>query len=153
MATLLHLTLVCRENSLNEPETIRTILEKTKTIAVVGLSDKPDRPSFRVSKYMQEQGYKIIPVSPAIPKALGEKAYPTLDDAYAAEGKIDLVDVFRASEFVPEIVKDVIRLKIPYLWLQEGVSHEEAVKWAEADGVLVVQDRCIYKEHARLAPA
>jgi predicted CoA-binding protein len=135
---------------LNEPETIRTILENSKTIAVVGLSDKPDRPSFRVSKYMQDAGYRIIPVSPAITKALGEKAYPSLEDAYAAEGKIDLVDVFRASEFVPEIVKDVMRLKIPYLWLQEGVCHEEAVKWAEDDGILVVMDRCIYKEHARL---
>jgi uncharacterized protein len=139
--------------TMNEPETIRTILEKTKTIAVVGLSDKPDRPSFRVSRYMQQEGYRIIPVSPTVTKVLGEKAYATLEDAYAAEGKIDLVDVFRASEFVPEIVKDVIRLKIPYLWLQEGVCHEEGVKWAEADGVLVVMDRCIYKEHAHLARA
>jgi uncharacterized protein len=135
---------------LNEPETIRTILEKTKTIAVVGLSDKPDRPSFRVSKYMQQQGYRIIPVHPTISQALGEKAYPTLDDALAAVGTIELVDVFRASEFVPEVVKDVMRLRIPYLWLQEGVCHEEAVKWAEADGILVVEDRCIYKEHAAL---
>jgi len=137
---------------LNEPETIRTILEKTKTIAVVGLSDKPDRPSFRVSRYMQQAGYRIIPVHPTVARVLGEKAYPTLDDACAAEGKIDLIDVFRASEYVPEIVKDAMRLKIPYLWLQEGVCHEEAVKWAEADGILVVMDRCIYKEHARLAP-
>jgi predicted CoA-binding protein len=81
---------------------------------------------------------------------LGERAYPTLEDALAAEGKIDLVNVFRASEYVPEIVKDVIRLKIPYLWLQEGVCHEEAVSWAEAAGIQVVMDRCIYKEHARL---
>jgi predicted CoA-binding protein len=135
----------------NEPETIRTILENTKTIAVVGLSDRPDRPSFRVSKYMQQAGYRIIPVHPTVSQVLGQKAYPTLDAAYAAEGKIDLVDVFRASEFVPEIVKDVMRLKIPYLWLQEGICHDEAVKWAEADGVLVVEDHCIYKEHARLA--
>ncbi len=138
---------------MNEPETMRTILENTKTIAVVGLSDKPDRPSFRVSKYMQQEGYRIIPVHPSVTQALGQKAYPTLDAAYAAEGRIDLVNVFRASEFVPEIVKDVMRLKIPYLWLQEGVCHDEAVKWAEADGILVVEDRCIYKEHARLAHA
>jgi uncharacterized protein len=135
----------------NEPDTIRTILEKSKKIAVLGLSDNPNRPAFHVSKYMQQEGYRIIPVHPAVPQALGEKAYPSLDEAYAAEGKIDLVDVFRASEYVPEIVKDVIRLKIPYLWLQEGVCHEEAVRWAEADGTLVVVDRCIYKEHARLA--
>jgi predicted CoA-binding protein len=136
---------------MNEPETIRTILEKTKTIAVVGLSDKPDRAAFRVSKYMQQEGYRIIPIHPAVTRALGEKAYPTLDAAYAAEGRIDLVNVFRASEYVPEIVKDVMRLKIPYLWLQEGVCHPEAVHWAQADGILVVMDRCIYKEHARLA--
>jgi predicted CoA-binding protein len=102
---------------------------------------------------MQQAGYRIIPVHPTVTRVLGEKAYPTLDAACAVEGKIDLVDVFRASEYVPEIVKDVMRLKIPYLWLQEGVCHEEAVKWAEADGILVVMDRCIYKEHARLAPA
>jgi predicted CoA-binding protein len=138
---------------LNEPETIRTILEKTKTIAVVGLSDKADRPSFRVSRYMQQEGYRILPIHPTVSKVLGEKAYPTLDAACAVEGKIDLVDVFRASEYVPEIVKDVMRLKIPYLWLQEGVCHEEAVRWAEADGILVVMDRCIYKEHAHPARA
>jgi predicted CoA-binding protein len=135
---------------MNEPETIRTILDKTKTIAVIGLSDKPGRPSFRVSKYMQQEGYRIVPVHPNVTQALGEKAYPTLDDAYAAEGKIDLVNVFRAPEYVPEIVKDVMRLKIPYLWLQEGVCHEEAVRWAEAAGIQVVMDRCIYKDHARL---
>jgi predicted CoA-binding protein len=138
-------------NTLNTPETIRTILENTKTIAVMGLSDNPDRAAFHVSKYMQQEGYRIIPIHPGVPKALGETAYPTLDAAYAAEGRIDLVDVFRASQYVPEIVKDVMRLKIPYLWLQEGVCHEEAVQWAEADSVLVVMDRCIYKEHARLA--
>jgi len=138
-------------NTLNAPETIRAILEKTKTIAVLGLSDNPERAAFHVSKYMQQEGYRIIPVHPGVTEALGEKAYPTLDAAYAAEGRIDLVDVFRASQYVPEIVKDVIRLKIPDLWLQEGVCHEEAVQWAEADGILVVMDRCIYKEHARLA--
>jgi predicted CoA-binding protein len=138
---------------LNEPETIRTILEKTKTIAVLGLSDKPERAAFHVSRYMQQEGYRIIPIHPGVTRALGETAYPTLDAASAAEGQIDLVDVFRASQYVPEIVKDVMRLKIPYLWLQEGVCHEEAADWAEADGILVVMDRCIYKEHARLAHA
>jgi predicted CoA-binding protein len=138
---------------LNEPETIRIILEKTRTIAVVGLSDKPNRPASYVSRYMQQEGYRIIPIHPAVTRALGQKAYPTLDAAYAAEGKIDLVDVFRAPEHVPEIVKEVMRLKIPYLWLQEGVVHDEAAHWAEADGILVVMDRCIYKEHARFARA
>lgn len=133
---------------MNESETIRTILKNSKTIAVMGLSNKPDRPSFSVSRYMQMQGYRILPINPAIAEALGEKAYPALDAALAAERKIDLVNVFRASEFVPEIVNDVMRLKIPYLWLQEGVCHDEAVKQAEGDGILVVMDRCIYKEHA-----
>jgi uncharacterized protein len=135
---------------MNEPETIRTILENAKTIAVVGLSDNPQRPAFHVSKYMQGEGYRIIPIHPNGSQALGQKAYTSLDAAYAAEGSIELVNVFRASEYVPEIVKDVMRLKIPYLWLQEGVCHPEAVKWAEDDGILVVMDRCIYKEHARL---
>jgi uncharacterized protein len=138
---------------LNEPDTIRTILEKTKTIAVVGLTDRPNRPALHVSRYMQQEGYRIIPINPTVTKVLGEKAYPTLEEACVAEGKIDLVDVFRASEYVPEIVKDAIRLKIPYLWLQEGVCHEEAVQLAENVGILVVMDRCIYKEHARLVHA
>ncbi len=137
---------------MNEPETIRGILENAKTIAVVGLSSDESRPSYGVSRYMQQQGYRIIPVNPGIESALGEKAYASLDDACHALGeqgtKIDLVDVFRASVFVPEIVKDVMRLKIPAIWLQEGVCHEEAVVWAQADGIKVVMDRCILKDHA-----
>src|SRR3984885_14812659 len=93
--------------TLNQPETIRTILEKTRTIAVPGLSDNPDRPALHVSRYMQQEGYRIIPIHPKATQVLGEKAYPTLDEAYAAAGKIDLVDVFRASEYLPEIGQDV----------------------------------------------
>lgn len=132
---------------MNEPETIREILENTRTIAVVGLSDKPWRASFGVSKFMRQQGYRIIPVNPLSSSVLGERAYSTLDEACREAGlKIDLVNVFRAPEFVPEIVKDVMRLKIPRLWLQEGVCHEEAAQWAEAAGIKVVMDRCILKE-------
>jgi predicted CoA-binding protein len=132
---------------MNEPETIREILENTKSIAVVGLSNRPDRASLGVSKFMQQQGYRIIPVNPQEESVLGEKAYPTLDEAYAAhEGNIDLVNVFRAPTFVPEIVKEILRLKIPRLWLQEGVCHEEAAQWAERAGVKVVMDHCILKE-------
>ena len=132
---------------MNEPETIREILENTKTIAVIGLSDKPGRARLGVSRFMQQQGYRIIPVNPLKRSVLGEQAYATLDDAYTAlNGEIDLVNVFRAPEFVPEIVKDVMRLKIPRLWLQEGVCHEEAAGWAEAAGVKVVMDRCILKD-------
>ncbi len=131
---------------MNEPATIREILDNTHTIAVVGLTNREGRASLGVSRYMQSQGYRIIPVNPQIDAALGERAYATLDEAVAAHPEIDLVNVFRAPAFVPEIVKDVIRLKIPRLWLQEGVVHDEAAGWAEAAGVKVVMDHCILKE-------
>jgi predicted CoA-binding protein len=135
------------EYSINEPETIREILENAKTIAVIGLSDKPGRASLGVSRFMQQQGYRIIPVNPLARSVLGEQAYPTLEAAYQGlGGKIDLVNVFRAPAYVPEIVKDVIRLKIPRLWLQEGVCHKAAAATAEAAGVKVVMDHCILKE-------
>ena len=133
---------------MNEAETIKTILDHTKTIAVVGLSDKPERASYSVSKYMQQHGYRIVPINPeAKHPILGEEPFSSLDEACSSR-KIDLVNVFRASVFVPEIVKDVMRLKIPYVWLQEGVCHEEAAEWAENDGIKVVMDRCIMKDHA-----
>ncbi len=132
---------------MNEPETIREILENSKNIAVIGLSDKPGRASYGVSHFMQQQGYRIIPVNPLARSVLGERAYSTLDEAYQAnDGYIDLVNVFRAPSYVPEIVKDVMRLKIPRLWLQEGVCHEEAAQWAETAGIRVVMDRCILKD-------
>jgi predicted CoA-binding protein len=132
---------------MNEPAVIQEILERAHTIAVVGMSDREGRASYGVSRFMQSQGYRIVPVNPRIESALGERAYPDLDAAYAAlNGRIDLVDVFRAPEFVPEVVKDAIRLKIPYLWLQEGVVHDEAAAWAEHAGIKVVMDRCILKE-------
>src|ERR1700756_668413 len=114
------------KKSVNEPETISTILEDAKTIAVIGLSNRPDRASFGVSRYIQGQGYRIVPVNPTLSEVLGETSYPTLEAATAAVGKIDLVDVFRAPRFVPEIVNDVVRLKIPYLWLQQGGISLEA---------------------------
>jgi uncharacterized protein len=137
---------------LNEPETIRTILENVKTIAVIGLSNRPDRASFGVSRYMQRQGYRIVPVNPTLSDVLGESAYPTLEAAAAAVGQIDLVDVFRAPQFVPEIVNDVIRLKIPFLWLQQGVIDQESAQRAETAGVRVVMDHCIFQEHMALGP-
>jgi uncharacterized protein len=123
---------------------IGELLKKAKTIAVVGLSDSPLRPSYGVSAYMQSHGYHIVPVNPEIKGALGEKAVPTLADV---QGKIDIVDVFRRSEFVPEIVDEAIRLKVPAIWLQEGVIHEEAAEKARKAGILVVMDLCILKEH------
>src|ERR1700745_302164 len=131
---------------MNEPSTIREILDRATTIAVVGLTNQEGRASLGVSRFMKSRGYRIVPVNPKIDSALGERAYPTLDEATQAVKDISLVNVFRAPEFVPEIVKDFIRLKIPYLWLQEGVVHDEAAGWAEAAGVKVVMDRCILKD-------
>jgi predicted CoA-binding protein len=127
---------------------IRELLTRVKTIAVVGLSDNPMRPSHGVSAYMQAQGYKIIPVNPQIAEALGEKAYPSLLDLPPELAKqIDLVDVFRRSEFVDEIVEQAIQLKIPALWLQEDVINEPAAEKARQAGIFVVMDRCILKDH------
>lgn len=125
---------------------IGELLKRTKTIAVVGLSDSPLRPSYGVSAYMQSHGYKIIPVNPSIKGALGEKAVASLADI---EEKIDMVDVFRRSEYVPELVDEAIRLKVPAIWLQEDVIHEEAAEKARKAGVFVVMDKCILKEHRR----
>jgi predicted CoA-binding protein len=125
---------------------IGELLKRTKTIAVVGLSDSPLRPSYGVSAYMQSHGYRIIPVNPTIKGSLGEKAVASLSDV---EGKIDIVDVFRRSEFVPDLVDEAILLKVPAIWLQEGVIHEEAAEKARKAGIVVVMDRCILKEHRR----
>ena len=131
---------------MNSPATIAEILSTARTIAVVGLTNREGRASLGVSRFMQSQGYRIIPVNPAIDSVLGEKAYPDLDSAVAAHPAIDLVNVFRAPEHVPAIVQDVIRLRIPYLWLQEGVVHNAAAAQAEAAGVKVVMDHCILTE-------
>jgi predicted CoA-binding protein len=123
---------------------IGELLARTKTIAVVGLSSDPTRPSYGVSQYMQRNGYRIIPLNPSEKEVLGELAYPRLSDV---PEKIDLVDVFRRPEFVPEIVDEAIRLKIPAIWLQEGVIHEPAAQKARDAGMFVVMDRCILKDH------
>jgi len=125
---------------------IAELLRHARTIAVVGLSDDPTRASYDVSYYMQSQGYRIIPVNPMIRQSLGEKAYPTLSDV---PERIDIVDVFRRPEFVPEVVNEAIRLKLPAIWLQEGVIHEQAAQKAREAGIFVVMDRCILKEHRR----
>jgi hypothetical protein len=125
---------------------IGELLKRTKTIAVVGLSDSPLRPSYGVSAYMQSHGYKIIPVNPSIKGSLGEKAVGSLAEI---EEKIDMVDVFRRSEYVPDLVDEAIRLKVPAIWLQEDVIHEEAAEKARKAGIFVVMDKCILKEHRR----
>ncbi len=127
---------------------ITDLLRKAKTIAVVGLSDSPLRPSYGVSAYMQTQGYRIIPINPAIEEALGEKAYASLREV---PGKIDLVNVFRRPEFVEEVVEQAIERRVPAIWMQEGVVHEPAAAKARQAGIFVVMDKCILLEHrARL---
>lgn len=140
----------------NDPAVIEEMLRTARTIAVVGMSDKPWRASHNIGRYLAENGYRVLPVNPALSEILGIPCYPDLDAAEAAALRatgsgIDLVDVFRASEHVPAIVDDVIRLGIPYLWLQEEVMHDEAVAHAQAAGVKCVQDDCIFRQHARLA--
>ena len=127
---------------------IAELLKRSKTIAVVGLSDNPLRPSHGVSAYMQSQGYRIIPVNPNVKSSLGEKAYASLIDV---PEKVDIVNIFRRSEFVEEIVDQAIQLKVPAVWMQEEVIHEKAAEKARRAGLLVVMDRCILQEHrARL---
>jgi uncharacterized protein len=131
-----------------QSDPIADLLRDAKTIAVVGLSSNPMRPSHGVSAYMQSQGYRIIPVNPHIEECLGETAYASLLDV---PDKIDIVAVFRRPEFVEEIVDQAIRLKVPAVWMQEDVIHQAAAEKARKAGIFVVMDRCILKEHrARL---
>jgi uncharacterized protein len=129
---------------------IADLLQRAKTIAVVGLSCDPMRASHGVTAYMQSHGYRIIPVNPQIETCLGEKAYPSLLDIPHTE-KIDIVNIFRRPEFVEEIVDQAIQLKVPAIWMQEEVIHEKAAEKAHQAGIFVVMDRCILKDHrARL---
>jgi uncharacterized protein len=133
---------------LGESDPIYELLSRAKTIAVVGLSASPLRVSHGVSAYMQEAGYKIVPVNPRIAEALGEKAYPSLVEIPPEmAATIDLVNVFRRPEYVDEIVEQVMQLKIPAVWLQEDVVNERAAEKARKAGIFVVMDRCILKEY------
>jgi len=127
--------------------TIPELLRDARTIAVVGLSNKRYRPSYGVSEYMQSAGYRIIPVNPEETEVLGEKCYARLEDV---PEHIDIVDIFRRPEFVPEIVEAAIRIGAGAVWMQEGVVHENAAEKARGAGLMVVMDRCILKEHRRL---
>jgi predicted CoA-binding protein len=129
---------------------IAEILRVCRTIAVVGLSAKRYRPSYGVAEYMQRAGYRIIPVNPHETEVLGEKCYP---DVESVPEPIDIVDIFRRSEFVPEIVEAAIRKGAKAIWMQEGVIHEEAARRAKEAGLEVVMDRCILKDHRRLRQA
>lgn len=122
------------------------ILQDCHTIAVVGLSSNPLRPSYEVAKFMQKRGYKIIPVNPQEAEVLGEKSYACLEDIPV---KVDCVDVFRRPEFVPAIVDSAIAIGAKAVWLQLDVIHDEALARAQAAGLLAVQDRCLLIEHRR----
>ena len=125
---------------------IQELLKSSRTIAVVGLSSRKFRPSFGVAQYMQSAGYRIIPVNPRETQVLGEKSYATLEEI---PEKVDIVDIFRRSEFVPEIVESAIRIGAKAVWMQEGVIHDEAAEKARRAGLFVVMDLCILKEHAK----
>lgn len=124
---------------------ITEILRAARTIAVVGLSSKSHRPSFGVAQYMQSAGYRVIPVNPGEKEVLGEKGYARLEDV---PEPVDIVDIFRRSQLVPEIVESAIRIGAKAVWMQEGVIHGEAAACARQAGLVVVMDRCILKEHA-----
>ena len=126
---------------------IADLLRATRTIAVVGLSGRPWRASYGVSEYMQEAGYRIIPVNPREKEVLGEVAYSQLEDVPAG---VDMVNIFRRAEFVPEIVESAIRIGAKSVWMQEGVVHEEAAQRAREASLVVVMDRCLLKEHRKL---
>ena len=137
---------------MNDPALIDRILTTARTIAVVGMSDKTHRDSYHVGQYLATQGYRILPVNPSVQAIDGRVSHPDLAAAQAAVHQefgagIDVVDVFRASPHVPQIVDEVIRLGIPYLWLQDGVMHPEAVERARAAGVQCVVNDCMLRQH------
>jgi len=127
-----------------QADPVTDLLKRSKTIAVVGLSNSPLRPSHGVSAYMQTHGYRIIPVNPHIKGSLGEKAYASLIDV---PERIDIVNIFRRSEFVEEVVDQAIQLKVPAIWMQEGVINEQAAEKARKAGIFVTMDHCILKAH------
>ena len=130
-------------------EVLEHILRTSKTVAVVGLSDKPNRDSHRVAAFLQQRGYRVIPVNPNLTTVLGEKAYPRLRDV---PEPVDVVDIFRRPEAVPEIVEDAIALRARVIWMQEGIVHNAAADRARAAGLEVVMSKCMLKELRKLTP-
>lgn len=130
-------------------ELLRGLLGRARTIAVVGLSDKPERDSHEVARYLQGQGYRIVPVNPMLSEVLGERAYPSLS-AIPADVPIDIVDIFRRSDQVPPVVEEALARSPQAIWMQLGVEHAEAAARAEARGIPVVQNLCIMVQHRRL---
>ena len=130
---------------------IDSFLRRIRTVAILGLSDTPGRPSHNVAKALQNFGYRIVPVNPTATEILGVRAWPDLDAAIAGAGPIDVVDVFRRPEHVAGIVEDCIRLKVPALWLQEGVIDEAAAQKARDAGIFTVMNRCMFRDRSMLA--
>ena len=137
---------------MNEPEIMREMLGGSggagRTLAVVGLSDDPSKASYQVSAYMQEQGYRIVPVNPGVENVLGERSYASLSELPELP---DVVNVFRLPKFLPTIVEEMLALGMKNLWVQSGIRNEDAARAAEAGGIHVVMDRCIMVEHGRNA--
>jgi predicted CoA-binding protein len=139
----------CEFPESNPPDDeIKTIITNSKTIAVVGLSDKPERDSYRVAKYLKENGYEIIPVNPTKPEILGQKSYP---DLASIPSPVDIVDIFRNIEAVPGIVEEAIKIKAKVVWMQLGLAHNKSAQKAKDAGLIAVQSKCLKVEHARLA--
>lgn len=126
---------------------IEKILTESKTIAVVGISDKPERPSHRVAKYLQKQRYRIIPVNPRLDEVLGEKCYSSLEEIPI---KVDVVDIFRKPEDIQPIVDSAIKIGARAIWMQEGITNDKAADMAKSAGLMVVMNRCMLKEHRKL---
>jgi len=127
-------------------DVIQSLLSSSREIAVIGLSEKPDRDSYQVACYLQAQGYHIIPVNPNVAEILGEKSFASLKEV---PGPVDIVNIFRKPEAVPEIVEEAILKGAKAIWMQEGIRHEEAAEKARQAGILVIMDRCLFKEHRR----
>lgn len=132
-----------------DDESLRSIITPARTIAVVGLSDKPERDSNEVARYLQSQGYRIVPVNPMLRDVLGERAYPSLS-SIPPEIHIDIVDIFRRNDQVPPIVEEAIQRGVPVVWMQLGVENAAAAATATAHGLRVVQNLCIMQQHRRL---
>lgn len=134
----------------SKPE-IDELLRRARTIAILGLSDTPGRPSHNVARALQKFGYRVVPVNPGATEILGEKAWPDLESAMRGAGPIDVVDVFRRPEHVAAIVDDAIRLRVPALWLQDGVIDETAAARARGAGIFTVMNRCMFRDRSTLA--
>ena len=129
------------------PVVIRALLQRARRIAVVGLSSQPNRPSYGVARHMQQFGYQVVPVRPMVVEVLGEKAYSSLLEL---PFPVDIVNVFRAAEHIPQLVEECIQMASPVIWIQQGIIHEQAAQRAKEAGLIVVMDRCIYRDYLEL---